>query len=303
MKPTLVVLAAGMGSRYGGLKQIDPVGPNGEIILDYSIYDALRGGFGKVVFIIRREMESLFREAVGSRWESKVEIDYAYQELDALPKGFSIPDGRVKPWGTGHAVLCAASKVKGPFAVINADDFYGRGGYAKLGKALQSSQSGKLPRHFMVGFTLRNTLSEFGAVSRGVCQSGSDGILMEVIERTKIEADGKGGATFTDDAGGKVSLNGEETVSMNMWGFMPSIFPELDKLFIAFLKERGTEAKSEFYLPFAVASLIKEGSAEVEVLKSPDSWFGVTYREDKPRVQASVKALIDSGAYPSKLNA
>ncbi len=302
MKPTLVVLAAGMGSRYGGLKQIDPVGPNGEIILDYSIYDALRGGFGKVVFIIRREMESLFREAVGARWESQVEIGYAFQELDALPKGFSVPEGRVKPWGTGHAVLCAADKVKEPFAVINADDFYGRGGYAKLGQALQAKDSGKVPRHYMVGFTLRNTLSEFGSVSRGVCKCGAAGILKEVVERTHIEPDGKGGATFTDEKGAKVALTGDEPVSMNMWGFMPSIFPELDRLFAAFLKERGTEATSEFYLPFAAASLIEENAAEFEVLSSPDSWFGVTYREDKPRVQASVKALIDSGAYPSKLN-
>lgn len=303
MKPTLVVLAAGMGSRYGGLKQIDPVGPNGEIILDYSIYDALRGGFGKVVFIIRRDMESLFREVVGSRWESRIAVDYAFQELDALPKGFSVPEGRVKPWGTGHAVLCAASKVNEPFAVINADDFYGRSGYASLGKELQAPQSDKLPRHFMVGFELRKTLSEFGSVARGVCKAGSNGILKEVVERTNIVPDGKGGATITDDDGSKIALTGDEPVSMNMWGFMPSLFPETARLFVEFLKKRGTEAKSEFYIPSVAAALIAEGKAEVEVLPSADSWFGVTYRDDKPRVQASIKALIDSGAYPSKLNA
>ncbi len=300
MKPALVVLAAGMGSRYGGLKQIDPVGPNGEIILDYSIYDALRNGFGKVVFVIRRDTESLFREAVGSRWEGKIEIAYAHQELDALPKGFSIPEGRTKPWGTGHAVLCAAKAVQGPFAVINADDFYGGSGYALLGKALTEPQGSAKPRHFMVGFTLKNTLSEFGAVSRGVCQCGADGILKEVVERTKIEPEGDG-AAFVDEGGVKRKLSGAETVSMNMWGFMPSIFPELERLFSDFMAVSGKEAKSEFYLPFAAASLIKEGKAEFKVLSSSDSWFGVTYREDKPRVQSSVKALIDSGRYPAKL--
>jgi len=300
MKPALVVLAAGMGSRYGGLKQIDPVGPNGEIILDYSIYDALRSGFGKVVFVIRRDTEKLFREAIGARWEGKVEIGYAHQELDALPKGFSVPEGRVKPWGTGHAVLCAAKEATGPFAVINADDFYGSSGYALLGKTLSAPQPGGIPRHYMVGFTLKNTLSEFGAVSRGVCQCGADGILKEVVERTKIEPEGSG-AAFVDETGAKRTLTGAETVSMNMWGFMPSVMQELERLFAAFMAESGKEAKSEFYLPFAAASLIKEGKAEFKVLTSSDSWFGVTYREDKPRVQASIKALIESGKYPSKL--
>lgn len=299
MKPALVVLAAGMGSRYGGLKQIDPVGPNGEIILDYSIYDAIQSGFGKVVFIIRHDIEADFRQVVGSRWENKIQVEYAFQELNALPAPFRVPEGRTKPWGTGHAIMCAESKVNEPFAAINADDFYGRSGYRQLGKEL--SENPNPNRHFMVGFPLKNTLSEFGSVSRGICETDKNGILQEVVERTNIEATGGGKAVFTDDDGTKVDLTGNEIASMNIWGFMPSLFKGLGALFEEFLKARGTEMKSEFYIPAAVADLIKAGKAEVKVLESLDSWFGVTYREDKPRVQESIKKLIADGTYPDKI--
>lgn len=299
MKPALVVLAAGMGSRYGGFKQIDPVGPNGEIILDYSIYDALRGGFGKVVFIIRRDIEAEFRKVVGARWENHVQVEYAFQQLDDLPAPFTVPEGRTKPWGTGHAIMCAAPKIAEPFAAINADDFYGRSGYAQLGAALTSNENPK--RHFMVGFPLKNTLSEFGSVSRGICTTNADGILQEVVERTKIEPLPGGRAVFTEEDGSRTELTGNEIASMNMWGFMPSLFDGLGALFEEFLRTRGTEMKSEFYIPAAVASLIKAGKAEVKVLESLDSWFGVTYREDKPRVQEDIRNLIASGAYPERI--
>ncbi len=299
MKPTLVVLAAGMGSRYGGLKQIDPVGPNGEIILDYSIYDAIRGGFGKVVFIIRKDIEKDFKEVVSKRWEGRIELDFVYQQLDAIPAPYTVPEGRTKPWGTGHAVMCAADKVKEPFAVINADDFYGKSGFAQLGKAL--SETTDPSQFYMVGFPIKNTLSEFGSVSRGICELDENNNLKEVVERTKIEALGGGKAVFTDDNGEKVELCGEEISSMNFWGFMPSLFDGMGRMFEEFLAEKGTELKSEFYIPFVVAEMIHSGKATVKVLPSADSWFGVTYREDKPRVQADIKALIDAGVYPENL--
>lgn len=298
-KTALTVLAAGMGSRYGGLKQIDPVGPNGEIILDYSIFDAMRGGFNKVVFIIRKDIEKDFREVVSKRWESKVEVEYVFQQLDAIPLPYKVPEGRTKPWGTGHAVMCAAPKIAEPFAVINADDFYGGSGYAQLGKALQTNTDPA--RHFMVGYPLRNTLSEFGSVSRGICVTDSNAVLQEVTERTSIEATGNGTAAFTDENGAKVALTGNEIASMNFWGFMPSLFDGMGALFDEFLSKRGSEMKSEFYLPFAVASMIKSGKASVKVLESLDSWFGVTYREDKPRVQADIAALIAKGVYPNNI--
>lgn len=299
MKPTLVVLAAGMGSRYGGLKQIDPVGPNGEIILDYSIFDAIRGGFGKVVFIIRKDIEKDFKEVVSKRWEGKIEIDYVYQQLDAIPAPFTVPEGRTKPWGTGHAVMCAMDKVKEPFAVINADDFYGKSGYEQLGKALAENTDQN--QFFMVGFPIKNTLSEFGSVSRGICELDDNSNLKEVIERTAIEAIGGGKAKFTDENGNEVILNGEEISSMNFWGFMPSLFDGMGAMFNEFLSKRGTELKSEFYIPFVVAEMVHSGKATVKVLRSSDSWFGVTYREDKPRVQADIKALIAAGVYPENL--
>lgn len=300
MKPTLIVLAAGMGSRYGGLKQIDPVGPNGEIMLDYSIFDALRGGFDRVVFVIRKDIEEAFRASVGAKWEKRVRIDYAFQRLEDLPAPHRVPEGREKPWGTGQAVLCAAELVcDAPFAVINADDFYGRHGFAILGDAL--SKNGRADRGFMVGYPLRNTLSEFGSVSRGVCDVAPDRSLRGVTEVTKIVGAPNGGAVAEGDGGETLRFSGNEIVSMNFWGFMPSCLSGLRVLFERFLAARGTELKSEFYLPEAVATMIRAGEISIETLTSEDAWFGVTYREDKPHVQAGIKALIDAGAYPADL--
>ncbi len=300
MKPTLLVLAAGIGSRYGGLKQIDPVGPSGEIIIDYSIYDAIRAGFGKVVFVIRRDIEKTFRECIGSRFESKIKTEYVFQEIDRLPPGFKVPEGRQKPWGTGHAILMAKDSVKEPFAVINADDFYGRCGYELLAKELSKSATGVVDEYYMVGFKLENTLSEFGFVARGVCKTDSRGYLVEVVERTKIEKI-EGGAKFTDEAGNTIKLSGNEMVSMNMWGFTPSLFGHLEKQFVDFLGANIGNLKAEFFIPTVVGNLVNTEKARVKVLESKDQWFGVTYREDKPVVVENIRRLISSGAYPEKL--
>ena len=299
MKPVLLVLAAGMGSRYGGLKQLDPVGPSGETIMDYSVFDAIRAGFGKVVFVIRRDIEEQFREQIGSRYEGKIEIDYAYQELDKLPNGYTVPEGRTKPWGTGHAALCAADKVDAPFAVINADDFYGSNSFKLLADyfskaCLESSD------YAMCGFILRQTLSDHGSVARGVCSVDSSGNLSGVEELTKIEKDGNGAINVNPD-GTQMALTGDEVVSMNYWGFTPTIFEHLERLFKAFLDEHIAKEKSEFYLPFAVNDLISADISKVKVLKTPDSWFGVTYRPDREKVVSGIQALVESGMYPDKL--
>ena len=299
MKPTLLVLAAGMGSRYGGLKQIDPMGPSGETILDYSVFDALRAGFGKVVFIIRPDFERDFRERVAARFAAKVEVDFAFQTIDRLPAGFSPPAGREKPWGTTHAILCAREQVRTPFAVINADDFYGRHSYAVLGADLASMKSDSTD-YSMVGFTLKNTLSDHGTVARGVCRTGLDGRLTDIRELTKISRKGQG-AEHRGDDGEVVPLTGEEPVSMNMWGFAPSIFPLLEEDFRAFLAAKGSELKSESYIPITVGSLIRGSKASCRVLRTDSAWFGVTYREDKPKVQASIQALVSGGDYPHSL--
>lgn len=294
--PTLLVLAAGMGSRYGGLKQIDPVGPCGETIIDYSIYDALRAGFGKLVFIIRKDIEQQFKEIVGARFEKRIAVEYVYQELNLLPPGFELPAGRTKPWGTGHAILMAANAIHEPFAVINADDFYGAAGYRVLAQQLQSGS----PDYSMVGFILRNTLSEFGSVARGVCQVSSDGYLKDVVELTKIEIDGAH-AKNTDGAGKVTELTGDEVVSMNMWGFTPRIFPELQEQFKKFLELNSSNLKAEFFIPSVVNELVLAGQTRVKVLPSNDSWFGITYRDDHPRVVASINHLIHEGYYPERL--
>ncbi len=286
LAPALVVLAAGMGSRYGGLKQLDPVGPHGEIILDYSVRDAIAAGFGKVVFVIRREMADLFRETVGVRYEGTVEVAYAFQELDSLPDARVSPSGRTKPWGTGQAVLSAASVVREPFAVINADDYYGPSGF----QALSGFLSGKTSGHYaMVGYRLDRTLSENGSVSRGICAVDGEGRLLEITERTAIVR----GADGVIVAEGKppVELTGAEPVSMNFWGFTPDLFESLLVLFEEFLEERGTDLKAEFYLPAAVSSVIGRGDATVSVLTSRDSWLGLTYPEDKAAVVAALAAL------------
>jgi NDP-sugar pyrophosphorylase family protein len=300
MKPTtppaLLVLAAGMGNRYGGLKQIDPVGPGGETIIDYSIYDALRAGFGKVVFVIRRDIEEAFRQAVGGRFEKHIAVEYVFQELDRLPQGFSVPIGRTKPWGTLHAVLMAADTISEPFAVINADDFYGSEGYRVLALHLQTGTT----NYAMVGFVLRNTLSDFGAVSRGVCRIDDDGFLKGVVELTDIERNGVH-ARNTDSTGGITTLSGDEVVSMNMWGFSHHIFGQFREHFQRFLRSNGLAIESESYVPSAVNQLVLTGQARVKVLRSNDSWAGVTYREDHPRVVETIRRLIDRGNYPSRL--
>lgn len=296
VSPTLLVLAAGMGSRYGGLKQIDPVGPGGETIIDYSIYDALRAGFGKLVFVIRKEIEQPFKEIVGARFEKRIAVEYVFQELDKLPAGFTLPATRTKPWGTGHAVLMASGVIHEPFAVINADDFYGAGSYRVLAEHLQSGTQD----YSMVGFVLRNTLSEFGSVARGVCTVSADDYLEDVVELTKIEPDGAH-AKNTDAEGRVTRLTGDEAVSMNMWGFTPRIFAELEEYFVKFLERKGTDARAEYYIPTAVNELILAGRARLKVLHSNDSWFGVTYREDHPRVVESISRLIRGGYYPERL--
>jgi len=282
MDLTLVVLAAGMGSRYGGLKQLDPVGPSGEIILDYSVTDALKAGFNKVVFVIRREMLEQFQESVGSRYEDRLAVGYAFQELEPLPGGRVSPVGRAKPWGTGHAVLAAVRAVQGPFAVINADDYYGPSGFVQLARFLSSAAQGE---YAMVGYRLEKTLSEHGSVSRGICRADADGFLIDITERTSIARTGEG---IVAQGNSPVTLTGEEPTSMNFWGFTPGLFAHLERLFEEFLEERGGDPKAEFYLPAAVSSLIASGEATVRLLRSEDPWYGLTYPEDKAAV---VKAL------------
>jgi len=299
-KPTLLVLAAGMGSRYGGLKQIDPVGPNGETIIDYSIHDAMRAGFGKVVFVIRHDIEEPFKKIIDARFEKKVPVDYVFQELDKLPPGFPVPANRTKPWGTGQAILMAADTIREPFAAINADDFYGANSFRVLAEHLGSGTRARDGDFAMVGFILRNTLSEFGSVARGVCKMNTDGFLESVTELTKIERDGSNAKTIGPD-GKALALTGEETVSMNMWGFTPALFGDLKKLFGVFLTKHGAEEKSEFYIPAAVNDLVHGGRARVKVLRTPDPWFGVTYREDRPLVVEGIRKLIAHGDYPKKL--
>ena len=304
--PTLLVMAAGMGSRFGGLKQVEPVGPCGETIIDYSVYDALRAGFGRLVFVIKRSIEADFRRLVGQRFEERIAVDYAFQEMDvALPAGFAPPADRVKPWGTGHAVLAAAGTVREPFAVINGDDFYGRESFGLLGARLRefagAPPAGQAGRYAMVGFTLRQTLSEHGAVARGVCSVGAGGHLEGIVERTGVEPNGQGGATCANGTGGRLPLTGDEIVSMNMWGFSPDVFAAFAQEFDTFLRERGGDAKAEFYLPTAVNNMMADGRARVEVLTSGDAWFGVTYREDKPMVDRAIRRLVAQGVYSENL--
>jgi NDP-sugar pyrophosphorylase family protein len=290
---TLVVLAAGMGSRYGGLKQVDPVGPSGETILDYSVHDAVRAGFTRVLFVIRRDFEEEFRSRVGARFARRVQVDYAFQALDKLPGGFAPPQDREKPWGTGHAVWCASPALAGPFAVVNADDFYGAASFAALANFLrQASTEADLPEFAMSGFRLANTLSEAGVVSRGVCDVGPDGLLRKIVEHTGIPA---------SDVGSGRRYQGEEIVSMNCWAFTQAFLPMLEIELERFLAASLQVPKAEFYLPAAVDALIQTRRARVRVLSSPSAWFGVTYREDKPRVQAAIAELVASGAYPTPL--
>lgn len=299
MSKTLVVLAAGIGSRYGGLKQIEAVGPHGAIVIEYSVYDAIRAGFDRVVCVIRRDIEKDFRDIVSSRFEKQIPVDYVFQDLADLPAGFSVPADRKKPWGTGHAVLACRDVVKAPFAVINADDFYGRRSYGALGTFLDGVKADSTD-FSMVGFTLRNTLSEHGHVARGVCEVDPQGLLTRVVERTNIEKT-ETGARFKEADGSSLSLTGDEVVSMNMWGLTPALFGHLQREFTAFLQKQAVNPKSEFFLPTVVDGLINSGKARAKVLSTPELWFGVTYPQDKAVVVEGIKALVDQGVYPAKL--
>jgi len=287
-KTTLVVMAAGMGSRFGGLKQIEPIGPNGEVILDFSIYDAIEAGFEKVVFIIKKEFEKDFREVVGKRIEGRIEVEYVFQDINHLPEGFSPPEGRIKPWGTGHAVLCCKDVVNTNFAVINADDFYGKTSYKLINQHLKSANGYNF---CMVGFNLANTLTENGTVSRGVCEI-ENGVLKKITERTKIK-DSK----YTEDGVNWIELPENTVVSMNMWGFTPFIFEALEADFVDFMKNADDLTKKEFFLPVVVYNLIQSGKAKVDVLTTNDKWYGITYKEDKPMVERAIKDLVRKGVY------
>jgi len=288
---TLLVMAAGMGSRYGGLKQLDPMGPNGETIIDYSVYDAVQAGFSKAVFIIRREFESEFREKVTDKYADSIKVEFAFQDLNDLPAGFESPEGREKPWGTGHAILSASALINEPFAAINADDFYGRESYQKLADHYSSGADG----FSMVVYRLDNTLSSFGGVTRGVC-SISDDKLSSVVETGNVVKTESG---VTSD--GDNPLDGSEPVSVNMWGFAPKLFDYLNTMFTEFLQEEGTELKSEFLIPTVINDLIQSGQEAVHVLKSDSPWFGVTYKEDKPFVESEIAKMVSAGEYPKKL--
>ncbi len=297
MKPTLVVLAAGMGSRYGGLKQVDPVGPSGEAILDYSVFDAVRAGFGKVVFIIRHDFEAEFKEKVGRKYEGLIPVEYAFQDINDLPEPYQVPEGRTKPWGTAHATRAARTVVGEPFAVINADDFYGRDAFAKLAAYLMAAK----PMEFaMVGYKLELTLSENGSVARGICDVDAEGNLKGVTEMTKLVRAGET-AENREDPENPVKVPLDARVSMNLWGFTPELFAELEARFPKWLAENGAKEKSEWYIPFVVDELIHEGKASCKVLPTDSSWFGVTYREDKPFVMAEIAKLVDAGEYPRSL--
>lgn len=295
--PTLLVLAAGIGSRYGGLKQMDQVGPSGETIIDYSIYDAVRAGFGKVVFVIRRDIENDFKKIFINKLKDRIEVDYVFQETNMVPKGVSFSSGRNKPWGTGHAVLVAEQKINGPFAVINADDFYGSGSYRIMADFLTSSSDDA--EYSMVGYRLDRTLSDHGYVARGVCEAGHESYLRIVNERTRIEIE-QGEIIFTDD-GLITRLTGNETVSMNFWGFKKPVFEHLNKYFTQFVIENSDDPKAEFFIPLLITGLIEEDKVKVKILKTDESWFGITYREDKPGVIENIKELVKKGVYPSKL--
>jgi dTDP-glucose pyrophosphorylase len=301
-KPSLVVMAAGIGRRYGGLKQIDPVGPNGEIIIDYSIYDALNAGFGKVVFVIKKDIEEAFRERVGRTIEKQCETTYVFQKLEDVPAGFKVPPGRQKPWGTGHATLSCRNVVHSPFAVINADDFYGRSSYQTLCDYLRSAQDRDgVYNYCMVGYVLESTLTEHGHVARGVCTVDEDGFLVEIRERTRIERFGEI-VKYTEDGETWIEIPGESVVSTNMWGFTPSLFSELEARFPQFLQKNSDNIqKAEYFLPDVVGDLLKEKKVTVKVLATNERWFGVTYQQDKPRVKQAIRGLIHRGVYPENL--
>ena len=299
MKPTLFILAAGMGSRYGGLKQLDGLGPNGETIMDYSVFDAMRAGFGKVVFVIRKDFEEDFRRVVLSKYADHVPCEVCFQGIDCLPEGFTRNPERTKPWGTNHAVLMAKDLIHEPFMIINADDFYGKESFEVMAKFLLSV-NGKEGEYCMAGYRVGNTLSEHGTVSRGVCATDKLGFLTDVVERTAIESK-NGHIVFPDENGNEVEIPFDTPVSMNMWGFTPEYFKYTEEAFKEFLKVNGQELKTEFYIPTLVNDLIKAGKATCQVLDTPAKWFGVTYADDRQMVVDKIQALVDAGVYPNKL--
>lgn len=299
MKPTLLVLAAGMGSRYGGLKQLDKLGPGGETIIDYSVYDAIRAGFGKVVFIIRESLEQDFKELVISKFAGKIDTEYVFQELSDIPDGLTVAKDRTKPWGTGHAVLVAKDAIKEPFAVINADDFYGAESFQLAANFLNKVDPSSSD-YCMVGYLVKNTLSDFGSVSRGVCQVDANHFLYDIVERTNIEKI-EGAAVFHDESNKEVKLAEDTTVSMNFWGFSPTIFDHLNRYFTEFIKQNANNPKAEFYIPTPVNTLIKNNLGSIKVLTTNAKWFGITYQEDRPEVVQSIRNLVKEGKYPAKL--
>ncbi len=302
-KPVLVIMAAGMGSRYGGLKQIDPVDEYGHMIIDFSLYDAKQAGFEKVVFIIKKENEEIFKEVIGSRIAEYMEVAYVFQDLQNIPEGFTVPEGRVKPWGTGHAVLSCIDIVDGPFAVINADDYYGRKAFQVIYDYLASHEDDDKYRYTMVGYRLENTVTDNGHVARGICTTNEVGELIAIHERTRIEKHADGIAYTEDEGATWTTVPGNTLVSMNMWGFTESILKELQKHFPAFLEKgiRENPLKCEYFLPEVVSGLLADGKATVAVLSSSDKWYGVTYKEDKPVVVAAIRSMKDRGIYPEKL--
>lgn len=302
MKPTLLLLAAGMGSRYGGLKQLDGLGPNGETIMDYSIYDAIKAGFGKIVFVIRKDFEQDFKDKILSKYEGHIPAKLVFQSLDSLPEGFSVPEGRVKPWGTNHAVMMAAKTIKEPFCVINCDDFYNRDAYMVIGKFLADLPEGSKNKYAMVGFRVGNTLSENGTVARGICSKDEDENLTTVVERTEIMRV-NGPICYKDEQGEWVAVDDNTPVSMNMWGFTPDYFDYSEAYFKEFLADPKNmeNLKAEFFIPLMVNKLITEKTATVKVLDTTSKWFGVTYAADRPSVVEKIQKLIDEGVYPEKL--
>ncbi|MBO4282258.1 MAG: NTP transferase domain-containing protein [Bacteroidales bacterium] len=300
-KPTLLVLAAGMGSRFGGVKQISKLGPHGETIIDYSVYDALQAGFGKVVFVIRRSIEEDFKEVILNKYKGKADVDYVLQELDALPQGFRCPEGRTKPWGTAHAILMAKEKVDSFFAVINGDDYYGRHAFQTMADYLRSLSLEKDgDKYSMVAYRLENTLSDHGSVSRGICQMDAQGLLTGVKEHTHIERK-EGKIVHTNDDASTVLLSPDDLTSMNFWGFHPSLFAHLERMFTEFLQANLQNLKAECYIPQVVDTLIKAGEARVKVLKTDAEWFGITYQEDSQGVSEAFRRLHAAGVYPERL--
>jgi hypothetical protein len=300
MNPSLLIMAAGIGSRYGGVKQLDGFGPSGEKIIDYTIYDAILAGFGKIVFVIRRDIEKDFNEAVSDRWRGRIPMEFAYQDLSSVPDGFNVPAERIKPWGTGHAVLTGEACIREPFAVANADDFYGRPSLKKTFDFLSENGGGTDSEYCLVGYKLKNTLSEHGSVSRGICTADARGYLTGLLETMNLFKNGSG--IFRRDENGEIHpMDGDTLVSMNLWGFTPSFFRHLESDFAEFLKNRGRDPKAEFYLTVTLDRLIRTGEVKVRMLPTDRQWFGVTYREDRPTVERNIRELVSSGEYPANV--